>query len=364
MKQSNLTSQTLTDNFPDLFTKYFSGREIFLRLKDGKMPVRYLGFSGETAAFKIPHIKTINGEVIIFTRLGTEVFYAFLNNVEKQEENLFILKPTRVQIISQSRAETRSPVADGEGNRKLAFITNIIADFIVENTLALSLKKTDQIRDIINSEFGSPMHKMRLFLMNESHNDKRMHYFNLRRTPIYIENIQTNAPPGKESDYSYYRSNIIPNDNFLKENPDYISEVSVPMLLYGKLPYGYITVNSLSPIDSTYSAHVRKFCLFADRVFREYKIFKPSEERMLVSNVSPSGFGITIKERKFIRYFKLNSQISLDMILPENKKASILATVKNIAPGQNNSIKIGFFIEDIDALSEVHYTEFFDSVSK
>ena len=100
-----------------------------------------------------------------------------------------------------------------------------------------------------------------------------------------------------------------------------------------------------------------------DELFIKHKVFSLSEERLLVSDVSKSGLGIVFKERKFIRFFKEGCLVYFDFILPENKKASILAIVRHIALLENKIIKVGCEIKDIDALSEVNFDEFLASVN-
>ena len=86
------------------------------------------------------------------------------------------------------------------------------------------------------------------------------------------------------------------------------------------------------------------------------------KDRLLVSDVSYSGMGVVFRDRKYIRSFKENSYIYYDILLPENKKASMLSIVKNIELMENKIIKVGFAIKDVDALSEVYYQEFLESI--
>ena len=75
------------------------------------------------------------------------------------------------------------------------------------------------------------------------------------------------------------------------------------------------------------------------------------------------GFGILLKEKKMIRNFKENCNVYADMHLPDDKKVSILATVQNINILENNTVNIGCRIVDIDALSEVYYEEYINSLA-
>jgi len=363
MNNSDLSTITYRDNFQELFDRYFSNNEAFLRANQGTIPVTFFGFTGDRAAFKVPHVKNMGQEVTIFSRNGNETIYAFLSFFEQQEAGVFIFVPQRVQVITQDRKENRRDVDEPKQNKSLVFITSIMSDFILQNQISFSLKKIDNIREIIQERLDSVALKVRLFLCNELKRDPRMRYFKTQRVPIYIPDF-TRTDEKDRDKINYYINNIHAQDHLLKNNKDYISEISIPLLYKGKMPYGYLLINSTMALPEDVYAAMKKSTLFIDKLFTDFEIFSEAEDRMLVSNISESGFAVTINERRLIRYFKEESHVSLDMILPGQKKASILAEVRYINSQTNKTIKIGFKIIDIDALSEINFDEFLQSLKK
>jgi len=357
---NNITSITDPFRFNDLFKQYFSGGDVYLRLPNGPIKARFLGFTDGKAAFEIQQIKSVGDECVIYAQTREEVTYAFLKLYEQQDGGLFIFSPLRFQILS--RSEERKTLESG--STKLVYVTNVISDFIIENSLAMSQKKTDSIRDVAVEELDNAFQFVRIFLCNEGRSDARMKYFQTERVPIYIPDFtaQTNSKDAKK--INYYINEIYAKDTILKKNNGLVSEISVPFLHQSRLPYGYIQINSATPFMQATLAQLKKYSIRLDRLFATAGIFNSLSDKLIVSNISPSGFGIILGERKTIRYFKENSQVSLDMHLPGNTKASILANVKHIGTAKNNNLSVGFQITDMDALSEVNYTEFIDYLKK
>jgi len=363
MNNTDLSTITYRENFQELFNKYFTDNKLFLRVNEGAIPVTFFGFSEDRAAFKIPHVKNMSSEVTIYAKSGNETVYAFLSFFEQQEAGVFIFVPKRVQVITQDRTEDRQAVEKSEQNKRLVFITSIMSDFILQNQISFNLKKIDNIREIIHEKIDSVALKVRLFLCNELKSDPRMRYFKTQRVPIYIPDF-THADSKDKDKVNYYLNNIHSQDHILKNNSDYKSEISIPLLYNGKMPYGYLLINSTMVLPEDIYVAMKKSTIFIDKLFKDFEIFSDTEDRMLVSNISDSGFAVTINERRLIRYFKEESHVSLEMILPGQKKASILAEVRYIKSQPNKTIKIGFKILDIDALSELNFDEFLESLKK
>jgi len=135
----------------------------------------------------------------------------------------------------------------------------------------------------------------------------------------------------------------------------------VPILYHGKIPYGYIQINSEKPLTDGIFSVIRRMGVVTDELFKKYKIFIPENDRLLVADASASGIGIVFRERKYIRYFKEGSYVIGDILLPNGTKANVLTVVRNITLMENKIIKVGCQIKDIDALSEVHYHEYLES---
>ena len=70
---------------------------------------------------------------------------------------------------------------------------------------------------------------------------------------------------------------------------------------------------------------------------------------------------IVFKNKQCIKYFNKDQLVYFDLVLPDNKKANILALVNNINIS-GSTYKAGCKILEIDALSEVYFDEFLESI--
>ena len=112
------TIQTITDRsaFDRIFYDNFSGGEIFLKTSNGNLKIAFLGYTSGQIAFRIPYIKSMPDTALIFARRADTTIYVELKTVEKQEAEVFIFSPIKVQIILASRSEHRASVGGaGEG---------------------------------------------------------------------------------------------------------------------------------------------------------------------------------------------------------------------------------------------------------
>jgi hypothetical protein len=179
--------KTITDGskFEKIFYNFFLNQNAYLNLKNGKIEARFFGYSSGQVAFRITQVKNVPEECLIIMKKNNSMIYSYLKFIEKQEDNIFIFTPTKFQIITSSRSEERNHLDDVDGKR-LVFVTNIISDFIIENTLAQRVKKIDRIREQIFDEMENAFDYMKLYLRNEGIGDPRMKYFLSQRNPIFI----------------------------------------------------------------------------------------------------------------------------------------------------------------------------------
>jgi hypothetical protein len=162
----------------------------------------------------------------------------------------------------------------------------------------------------------------------------------------------------------YYINNILDTDHYLKSHKTLVSEISVPFLLNGKFPYGYLQINGLIPFSKETVRSVKQFAIAANTKIEKQKIIHRGQERLIVTNISKNGFGVTFNDRKLIRYFREKSLVSCDVMIPGGRKSSVLCEVKHISSNDNKTISVGFIIIDADALGQVYYEEFIDELLK
>ncbi len=355
--------KTLTDKsqFEKVFNKFFINSSLSLNLKDRTVNAQFIGYSDEKAGFRISEIKNVPEDSVIEFKNEVYTIYLNLKFIEKQENDVFIFLPLKFQFLSQTRTEERIP-ADEDGGKKLVFVTNVISDFLINNILTQRLQVVDKIREIILSDMEKAFESLKVYFINEGTTDTRMKFFVREKVPLYIFDVSKPETAKNKQLFQDYFKNIYASD-FTMKHKKFISEVSVPFLYQTKLPYGYIQINSSTPMPEVTFNTIKKYSIQIDEMFKKYNIFSKADEQFIVNNFSKQGFGIVFNEKKYIRYFKESSTLYLEMNFPDQKKASILATVKHISYTSKH-IAIGFIIEEIDALSEVNYDNFLESLSQ
>ncbi len=356
--------QTITDQdqIKGIFYQHFLKGDIYLKTKNGDLKIQFLGISENKVAFKIPFIKNFSGIGLVLARRETSIIYVQLKFLERSEDDSFIFHPVKIQIINAQRREDRHTIGADSQSKKVIYVTNIISDFIMENTLSMENKKVERIKDILRSDIERHFSYIKIFFFNEGRSDPRMRYFFHGNRPIYIFDIRKKPTSDREmSEYNNYINEIYSKDYYLQNRKQYISEIAVPFLFRAKIPYGYIQVNSTSPIPENIMSIIKKIAISCDEMFTKTKFFPVSEEKLLVSDISRNGLSLAFRERKFIRYFKERCLVYFDIMLPDKKKASIQAEVRNIVLLENKIIKVGCEIKEMDAISEVNFEEFLES---
>lgn len=355
--------RTLSDKsqFEKVFNRFFINSSLLLRLKERSLPAKFLGYSDGQAGFRVPDIKNVPDDCIIEFKNEQYTIYLNLKFLEKQENDVFIFLPLKFQFMGQARLEERISLDDHNGKR-IVYVTSVISDFIINNILIQRLQVVDKIKDVIMSDMEGAFESVKIYFINEGASDPRMKYFSSEKVPLYIADVNTPSKSKDKEMHQYYMKNIYANDISLKHK-SFISEISVPFLYKTKMPYGYIQINSTLPMSEISYNTIKKYSIQIDDMFKKANIFSMGDEKFIVNNFSKQGFGIVFNEKKFIRYFKEGSTIYLDMNFPDQMNASILATVKHITY-KSKHIAIGFVIDEIDALSEVNYDNFLESLTK
>lgn len=357
--------KTITDKslFEKIFYKFFFKNNVFLKTKSGDLKIEFFGYTDGMAALKIPYLKNMYESCLIFTRNESYTIYANLKLVEKQEDDSYIFIPVKFQIISAMRREDRKIVDIGGQGKNIIYVTSVISDFIIQNSLAMESKKVDHVKEIVRFDLEKQFKQVRIFFCNEGMTDIRMKYFYENKTPFLVSDINKKELAKDEALFNYYINNIYGKDYQLINRKNLVSEVSVPILYKARIPYGYIQCNGAAPLSESALLIVKRMAIVVEELFNKYKVFPVSDERLLVSDVSKKGVGIVFKERRFIRYFKENSYVYFDLNLPDNKRTACLAVIRNIGIMENKIIKVGCEIRELDALGEVNYEEYLDSLN-
>ena len=113
----------------------------------------------------------------------------------------------KIQIILQTRGNDSKSLESQDGHQKnIIYITNLISDLIILNTLSLEEKKIDRIRESVLNEMSQAFNYVKIFFLNQKKSDGRMTYFLKNKEPINI--LDTTDTKINSPAYRYYLNNI------------------------------------------------------------------------------------------------------------------------------------------------------------
>ena len=223
-------------------------------------------------------------------------------------------------------------------------------------------KKVDHVREIITFDLEKQFDLIKVYFISESKSDIRMKYIMERETTLFIPDLNSEPSEKLKSDYEFYINEIYSKD-FRMSGSEYISEALVPVFFKAVIPYGYIQVNNKSPMTDGLFTVVKRMAVVINELFKKYNLFVSTADRFLVSDLSKGGMGIVFKDRRQTRFFRKDSLIIYEIVLPTQKKAVIGAIVRNVNFLDNGTIKVGMQIHKMDPISEVNYDEFIEGMS-
>lgn len=357
--------RTVTDKtqFEMIFTKFFSGKDIFLKTKSGNLKIHYLGFKDDNVAFRIPYLKNTPETVIIFIRHNANTIYASLKYLENNEDT-FVFIPIKFQIISDARKEDRALTQVEGSGTNIVYFSNIMSDYAMKNEIYMHQKKVDNIKETVAFDLQKQFERIRLFFISEGQSDSRMKYVLEKNKPILIYDLNSSPSEKDQAEFNNYVNEIYLKDYRLSSNKEFISEATVPILYKNMIPYGYLQVNKKTPMTDGLFTVVKRMAVVVNELFRKEKMFIVEDDKFLVSDLSQGGLSVVFKERRQIRFFRQDSLVTGEIILPTSKKATIGAIVRNITFLDNGIIKAGMQIVNMDAISEVNYEEYLESIEK
>ena len=346
------TIQTISDKtqFDKIFYNYFVKSDVYLKTSNGNMKIAFLGYTDGFVAFKIPYIKSMPPTILVFARCGETTIYLELLSKEKQEEEVFVFSPVKMQLILAARKEDRAQSEDDSQGKSLLFVTNVMIDFLMYEGIRREKKRVDAIRDKVLSDLRTLFSEVDVYFCDGDIGDPRMQYFiDNGNNPIFISDMTRQPTEDMKSVYGYYRENIYSREQFNMKRKKLISEISVPVLFQNKLPLGYLQVNNTVPIQDSYLQILKRAADIASQLMLKSGCFSDMcRDRLLVSDLSRLGNGMVFKDRKFIRYFKEKSIVCYDIIFPDQTVVNVSSFVRNISFLSNKIIKVGCEIKHID----------------
>ena len=343
--------------FNRILNEFFMNGKSYVKSSSGNIQVKFLNCSGGLAAVRIPFNVNPPQNSLMFTRNKDDIIFAYMKFWEARDADTFIFNPEKFQIVTAARKDERKTLSITEDKSPI-YATNIITDHIIRNSLSGNKEIVDKIKERIIYDNEKEYDYIRFFFADDETDDPRMKYFHENRDPIFIKNFKNDAADIPDRQLEHYMNSIYKTDAELMKNKGIVSEAAVPLMYDSKISYGYIQINGTSPFTNGTLAVVKRTAALIEQLCMDNKLFTCLHERVLVSNVSNKGLGIVFKEKKYIPYYKEKSLVSLDLILPNHRKASVLARVRHLEMLEDKFIKAGLEILEMDKTSITNYEIF------
>lgn len=355
--------KTVTDKeqFPMLFKNFFKDKKVHLKTSSGGLLIQFLGYHGDNVAFRIPGVKNVPENVLIFTRHDKTTIYTSLKTLD-QDVDTFTFLPLKFQIISVFRNENRNLVEVGENGKNVILITNLISDSDVKSALSIHSKKVDKIREIVLFDLQKQFEKINIVFLDQIKNDTRLKFFSEGNKQIAIYDLNVEPDEKNITQYNHYINEIYSKDVQLTRLNQYVSEVTAPIVCRNFIIYGYLQLNNMTPMREGHLAVAKRFAIVINELMKKHEMFLINKSKFLVSDISKSGIGIVFKDKSLIRLFREESIVSFESIFPTQKKVIMSARVKNINFSNNGMIKVGCKIEGMDDTSQRNFDEYIDKI--
>ncbi len=347
------------ENHEKIFRQFFMGGRSFIRLKQGGIEAKYNGFHDGMAEFYFPLVKGRPENCSISTRVKNVLITAHLIFRKMKGDSLYCFEPMNIEIIPDPRNDERRYCDCTPG--EIIFATNVISDPGIKKILTWERDKLRKIIDMISLDNMERFDFFRIVFAGSLPDDPRMKYFYKFRSPIHISNFRKKHFSENDSTLRFYRDTILAHDFQIRDKDYIVSEISVPVLCNSRIPYGYIQANSSSSLSRISLQSLKRLAMLVDKMRIENKIAFNVDHRFLVSDISRNGVGIAFKNRNLLPYYCREKMVSMDMIFPQRRKASIIADVKHIDILSNKVIKVGFLIREMDKLSKIHFQRALES---
>lgn len=360
-QRSEILTITQEDKFEQIIKDYYSKGVLQLKQGDNSIPIEFIKSIGNKIYFKIDSKKNLPDECLITAKLETEIVYGTMKQAGLPLEHIFVFTPVKFQLISFFRKHERVDLNENN-SKQIVFLTNIISSSNLKESITAEKKKVEQIKSKITEKLENIFDTVKVIVVGEKQVDPRFRYFMANTHSIYIADINNPDSVTDKEQFAYYNLNIYATDYTIKKN-NAISEITTPLLLHGKMPYGYIQINSSKILAPTIVDQIKNYARHLDDFFLQSGIVHPVTDKFIVTNVSSGGFAIAFKDKKFLRIFPTKQSMMVEMILPNNQTIKLYSTACNITL-DSKMITIGFQIIDISDEYRNTYEDFIKSVSQ
>lgn len=163
-------------------------------------------------------------------------------------------------------------------------------------------------------------------------------------------------------DRELYWQNIRGRD--LKLGPKLTSEICVPILFRGRLPVGFVQVNSTKPLGREPNLNMlKKTAMAFEKKLHQMGLPLEEPEPLEIKDINKGGLGLSVGDRKLLRHFGLDNRVLFTIKNGSQEIGWAEASVANRSIESGNA-QIGLKFGVLDALTEVNLDEFLDNMKR
>ncbi len=330
---------------------------IYLKAEEYNCQVDFVSYGNNQLKLRIGERSLLRGSSDLYAIKGNVMLHARIHLLSREGECIFTFRLMSPKLNEIRRKSMRVAAGhEGGGMAEAVYISDVVSEDILKECLLRERKRISIVVDTLSDKLKADYDQVRIFLINEKLYDERMKYFNHTRKPLFIADI--NEEPGDEKGrelLKHYRS-IHHQDRTIDDSM--ISEIAIPFLYKGMIPFGYIQINSRKVLIKEDYVYLKKTGAITSESFSGASVIKTLDERFYVSDLSLNGLCIVFSEKGRIKYFKNDGYLYARLFFPDGRTSSMLCAVRNINLMSNNAFKIGCEIVEIDALGEVNLEEY------
>jgi len=343
----------------ELYNSCFSGKTVFMKYYNNDIRVKCHGYSVGHVVIAIPYLKSIPDPAVIFSFDDNNIIHLNLKKTAAIQQDLFQFSITKCYLVPSSRNQNRNTIELTSENRKLIYITNLITETMINNSLIISHNKINTVFNYAEKKMKLKFLFVKIVTAMEIPHDPRMQYIYSNNEGYIVSRLGKHNYT-KTPAYEYYMNYIYPGERTIKTGMYRISEAIFPISYKGKIPYGYLRINKETEFTADEITLAENLIRSIEAHFYKAEIFPFIKEKILVQDISPGGFSILQNQKKNARLFKNGNLVCCDIVLPDGKEINILGKITYNKSKENGLIRSGMKIEKIcdnEKTNLLHYLE-------
>ncbi len=309
-------------------------------------------------AGKIVRILSIQGDKIELDNFfESDVSIYYVHNKKKNIVDLAIDKLTNngstiftfVAFRQEDVTRSEKRIDLLKKNNKI-YIQNFISDYEIAAAIEYNNTKIERASYVFSEALKRYFENVEIYFFHEIMTSVRGKVIQEFKKPMFISNIK--EPHLPENDIG----GTIPSQVFFKRIKPFarkidettICDITVPIMYAGKVPYGFIYVNSKKKYPPAMLEQLNRVAEKLNAQLQLAKIIQPVAERVPVINISYHGIGLFFNNRKLVTIFKPNALMGLQIVLEDGAKPlRQVGYVRNLSSAGKGYMRAGLEFVDL-----------------